>query len=336
MKNIVRITENNVVPLLGEHNNPAFLVGEDELRALPDEEIVCEYPGTYCIRANEEYIFYSRTIIKKQKNRSNSGYNYYAACEKIRDGKKSISWICLNYFLLKDAYGNPIMPGWFGLGNMEARVKELIWRGGRVKSITKKVTLLKGGTPQVVDVGIIPWGEKEDEILTTIGLADTAVGDIILWDTPEDTISLMWTMTDKRIKFEAPQNLEKWPIVLSECIDFIRVVQGLRQHVNVLENRYFFKTSTKLLYGSRTFSITYNKNNYTISLNSGNSGSVFPPVGSDYEYLVNCSSLFREYLNDLIYKMQLSLPRGRAESLLEECKNRASLHSAKMKLLGEL
>lgn len=151
----------------------------------------------------------------------------------------------------------------------------------------------------------------------------------------QDTISLLWHFRDKKTKFELSSNREKWPMELYDCIQFAKVVEGLRLHYNELKERYFFKCVTMILYGTKTFGISYDQRTCTMTIKTGLSFE-YSLNPTEYHGVANFSSSFANYLDSMILQMQRSLPHGLGQSLLSECKNLAKNIAVKSTFLSDL
>ena len=160
------------------------------------------------------------------------------------------------------------------------------------------------------------------------------LGEIKLY-TAQETISLLWSFRDKKTKFELGSNREKWPAELYNCIQFAKVIEGLRFHYGELKERYFFKSVTMTLYGSKIFSIAYDQRTCTMIIKTGLSFEYsIPPT--EYRGVADFSGVFAKYLDSMILQMQRGLPHGLAQSLLAECKNLANNIAVKSSSLSDL
>ena len=148
------------------------------------------------------------------------------------------------------------------------------------------------------------------------------LGEIKLLDTAEQTISLLWMYRDKRVKFELGSNVEKWPRELYDCIQFVKVLEGFRYFYPQLKERYFFRAESKLLYGAKTFCISYDQTKRVMLVKTGLTFE--GPNATEYEGVINFSYHLTRYIDSMVYQMQRGLPPGLAKSLLQECKNLAN------------
>lgn len=118
------------------------------------------------------------------------------------------------------------------------------------------------------------------------------------------------------------------------CIQFAKVIEGLRVHYNELSKRYFFKTVTKMLYGLKTFSISYDQKTCTMTIKTGY--TLDSSHSTEYSGVCDLSYTFAADIDNMIYQMQRGLPSGLAESLLQECKNLANNIPVKSSFLKDL
>lgn len=149
------------------------------------------------------------------------------------------------------------------------------------------------------------------------------LGDVKLFDTFEKTISLMWSYTGKKIKFELSSNCSSWTTELCTCIQFAKVLQGLYYYSKQLQEQFFGRTETKIFYGSKTFGISYVGNKRTIVVKTGlchvdhydkNKTSLI-----DVNYIESFGTQLGKYLDEMILHMQANLPCGVAKTTLEYC-----------------
>ena len=134
MKNIEKITEEFCAPLFGEKDRPAQIIKGEELKTLKDEGVNFE---TYTMRVGEVLKFpaYKDMVVKKQPVQAGSKTMvFFVACKRVKNGKESNYWFNVNSLARRDADNNPVLPDWYELGNIDARLQKL----GEVGAITAK------------------------------------------------------------------------------------------------------------------------------------------------------------------------------------------------------
>lgn len=161
-----------------------------------------------------------------------------------------------------------------------------------------------------------------------------ALGEIKLLDSPEQTISLLWTFRDKRVKYELGSNVERWPMEIYNCIQFTKVLEGLRHFYPQLKERYFFKAESKLLYGPKTFCISYDQSKRLMIVKTGLTFQ--GPNSVEVDGVVDFTYHLSRNIDSMIYQMQRGLPSGLAKSLLQECKNLSNNIAVRSSFLKDL
>lgn len=142
------------------------------------------------------------------------------------------------------------------------------------------------------------------------------LGELKTYDSPETTMSMFFSCRNHKYKFVLSSNLQTWSSEIYNCITFTRIYL----HERALKEKYFFKTKTKVFYNPTTYSFGFDSTKMQIQFNTG----VMWGDSTEWDALMSCSGSMVEQLDDMIYRMKIGLPSGRAASLLEECKNLAA------------
>lgn len=159
------------------------------------------------------------------------------------------------------------------------------------------------------------------------------LGEFELYDSFEKVFPLIWSHEGKRITFELGSNCESWPRQLYNCIQFVKLIEGIRMCYPQIKEKYFFLTRSKFFYGEKTFSIEYVKKSRTFLIKTGLPFNTFPAL--DYNGVKEFSQKFADYLDSMIWQMKKGLPNSVAQGLLEECQNLAKGIPVKRSLLRD-
>jgi hypothetical protein len=78
-------------------------------------------------------------VMKQPVREGSNSYVFLLACERTRNGHTAPSYLNLNSLAKRDADNIPVMPDWYELGNVQARLQKLAELGS-VKA-TREVSI---------------------------------------------------------------------------------------------------------------------------------------------------------------------------------------------------